>query len=130
MFQLDDIREAHLKVKTGADFPKYIQDLKKLGVIRYETFVDNGRTVYFGSNGFRIESLPKYETLEISNTNMSERFVQYLKGHQQGGSDYPTFCKQAAETGVEKWAVDISQMTCTYYDKLGDQMLREYIPTV
>ena len=130
MFQLNDIREAHLKVKTGADFPGYIQDLKQLGVIKYETFVDNGRSVYFGSDGFRIESLPKYETLEVSNISISERFAKYLKEHQQGGSDYPAFCKQSAETGVEKWVVDISLMTCTYFDKLGNQMLQENIPTV
>lgn len=130
MFLLDDIREAHAKVKTGADFPKYIQELKKLGVLKYETFVDNGRTVYVGLDGYSIESLPKYATLEVSNTSMPEQFVQYLKEHQQGGSDYPTFCKQSAESGVEKWVVDISQMTCTYYDKLGDQMLQEVIPTV
>ena len=130
MFQLDDIREAHSKVKTGADFPKYIQALKNLGVIKYETFVENGRVVYFGNDGFRIESLPKYETLEVSNISISERFAKYLKEHQQGGSDYPAFCKQSAETGVEKWVVDISLMTCTYFDKLGNQMLREEIPTV
>jgi uncharacterized protein YbcV (DUF1398 family) len=37
--------------------------------------------------------------------------------HQQGKTDFPTFCKHAAETGVEKWRVDISQMTCTYLIK-------------
>lgn len=35
MFTLDQIREAHVKVKSGADFPHYIQDLIVLGVQKY-----------------------------------------------------------------------------------------------
>lgn len=29
MFTITQIENAHSKVKSGADFPKYIQDLKK-----------------------------------------------------------------------------------------------------
>lgn len=39
MFTVQQIELAHEKVKTGADFPKYIQDIKELGVIAFETFV-------------------------------------------------------------------------------------------
>ncbi len=38
MFQLTDIKDAHSKVKSGADFPNYVQDLIKLGVKKYETY--------------------------------------------------------------------------------------------
>ncbi len=38
MFTIAQIKEAHDKVKSGADFPKYIQDLINLGVIGYDTF--------------------------------------------------------------------------------------------
>lgn len=34
MFTLDQIKAAHNKVKSGADFPAYIQDL----ILRLETF--------------------------------------------------------------------------------------------
>jgi hypothetical protein len=30
MFTIEQIDQAHSKVKSGADFPKYIQDLKNL----------------------------------------------------------------------------------------------------
>ena len=36
MFTVEQIQEAHSKVKSGADFPKYIQDIKKLGVDAFE----------------------------------------------------------------------------------------------
>ena len=38
MFIVEQIKKAYRKVKSGADFPVYIQDLKKLGVKYYETF--------------------------------------------------------------------------------------------
>ena len=47
MFTVNQIKEAHSKVKSGADFPAYIQDIKKLGVYsRYEfdfikMYIDN-----------------------------------------------------------------------------------------
>ena len=47
---------------------------------------------------------------------------------QQGNTDSLTFCKDAAETGVEKWTVDMEEMTRTYYDKSGNVMLTENIP--
>lgn len=41
-----------------------------------------------------------------------------------------TFCQDAANTGVEKWTVDTTAMTCAYYDKTGKMMLEEKIPTI
>ena len=37
MFTVKEIHEAHAKVKSGADFPKYIQEIKKMGVKSFET---------------------------------------------------------------------------------------------
>ncbi|MGB4398918.1 MAG: DUF1398 family protein [Daejeonella sp.] len=36
MFTAEQIKAAHSKVKSGADFPAYIQDIKALGVTGYE----------------------------------------------------------------------------------------------
>ncbi|MGH2648681.1 MAG: DUF1398 family protein [Ginsengibacter sp.] len=43
MFTAEQIKTAHSKVKSGADFPKYIQDIKRLGVTSFETWVIEGR---------------------------------------------------------------------------------------
>ncbi len=125
---LEQLTKAHSKVKSGADFPKYILDLKELGVIRYETFVTDGHTVYVGKNDYKIKSLPKYNALSIAKTPNKEQFLTYLKTHQQGNSDYSTFCKEAAHSGVLKWVVRMSNMTCTYFDSLGNNILVEKIP--
>ena len=59
----------------------------------------------------------------------SEKFKAQLKVHQQGKTDYFTFCKDCAETGIEKWIVDLNKMTCVYYDKYGNEILVEEIPS-
>lgn len=130
MFELTAIKEAHAKVKSGADFPNYIQELIQLGVKKYHTFVKDGHTIFIGDNDYQIKSKRKYAVLRIANISDKERFKHYLKNHQRGQTDFPTFCQQSAETGVEKWTVDMSQMTCTYYDKLNNTMLEEQIPTL
>ena len=129
MFELTAIKEAHAKVKSGADFPNYIQELIQLGVKKYHTYVKDGHSVFIGDNDYQIKSKRKYAVLRIANISDKERFKHYLKNHQRGQTDFPTFCQQSAETGVEKWTVDMNQMTCTYYDKSNNKMLEEIIPT-
>lgn len=128
MFTIEQIKAAHSKVKSGADYPQYIQDLIKLGVIRYETYVTDGNTFYEGTNGYKITSGTKYGTLKIAAESNKSLFIINLKTHQQGKSDYHTFCIQCAESGIEKWAVDLAKMTCTYHDKTGTEILVEEIP--
>jgi len=35
MFTVEQIDKAHEKVKSGADFPNYIQEIKQMGVTAY-----------------------------------------------------------------------------------------------
>ncbi|MDD4993294.1 MAG: DUF1398 family protein [Paludibacter sp.] len=128
MFTIKLIEDAHSKVKSGADFPKYIQDIKQLGVVSFETWVFDSHTEYFGQNDYQIKSEAQYKELIIADKSDKNQFLQYLKIHQQGETDYMTFCEHCAQTGVEKWIVSIDKMTCTYYDKVGNELLVETIP--
>jgi len=130
MFTLHQIESAHNKVKSGADFPKYIQEIKTLGVTRFETWTLDSHTNYYGENGFQTASLSQYDALPIIDESDKEKFSHYLKIHQNGETDYFTFCNPCAETGVEKWIVDLEKMTCIYYDKDGNELLVEKVPTV
>lgn len=130
MFQLDDIKQAHAKVKSSADFPAYVQDLIKLGVVKYDTFVEDGHAVYFGDNDYTVQSNSIYPSLSVSDKSNSEEFIRCLKIHQQGQTDYLTFCSDSATAGIEKWTVDMKSMTCTYYDKANNRILEEKIPVV
>lgn len=128
MFTIEQIQQAHQKVKSGADFPAYIKEITQLGVRAYETWVVDGHSKFFGENDFQAESKPKYDALAISGSVDKDQFCHFLKIHQQGQTDYYTFCTQCAETGIEKWFVCLDEMTCTYYDKTGKEILVEQIP--
>lgn len=128
MFTIEQIKGAHSKVKSGADFPKYIQAIKQLGVHAFETWVIDSHTEYFGKDSYQIKSQPMHENLVIAGKSEKNKFSNYLKIHQQGETDYNTFCSHCAETGIEKWFVSLGEMTCTYYDKAGNKILVEQIP--
>ena len=128
-FTIDEIKKAHQKVKSGADFPKYIQEIKGLGVSHYTALVANGNTKYFDAEENFAETGSKYENLIISENLNPEQFKSRLKLHQQGGTDYPTFCKDCAENGVEGWKMDLNEMICTYFDRTGNDVLVEKVPS-
>ena len=128
-FSLADIKAAHAKVKSGADFPSYIRDLTQLGVKSYTIFVRDGHAVYFGEDGYQLDSEPIYAELPISLQSDKTVFIAQLRKHQQGKTDYFTFCQHCAETGIEKWIVDTKEMTCIYYDLSAEEILMEIIPT-
>jgi len=130
MFTINQINEAHSNEKGKVKFPVYVKEIMKLGVTRYETYVEDGHTTYFGKNSFKIVSEPIYESLSVSDQPDKSQFVHDLKDHQQGGKDYLAFCSDCAKSGVEKWVVDVSKMTCTYYDKAGNEIFDEKIPTL
>lgn len=128
MFTIAQIKEAHAKVKSGADFPTYIQDLIALGVLGYDTFVNDGHVEYFGADNFRATATETYDSIFVAKVLNKERFIEFLVMHQEGQTDYITFCNHAAQCGIAKWKVDIVAMTCTYFDTAENPILIEKIP--
>lgn len=128
MFTAEQIKTAHSKVKSGADFPAYIREIKILGVTHYESYVSDGHIDYHGVNGHTATVPAKYESLPVAGSSDPEQFKADLKAHQQGKTDYLTFCKDCAKSGIDKWMVCMDRMTCTYYDKAGNEVLTEQIP--
>lgn len=126
-FTLEQIQQAHSKVKNGADFPRYVQEIKNLGVAGYTQQVADGKTNYFDAEKNIISSDAKYPELKIAESVNKENFTSRLKLHQQGGTDYLTFCSDCAENGVEGWTLDFAKMTCSYFDKEENEILVETI---
>lgn len=129
MFTVEQISNAHSKVKSGADFPNYIQDLIKLGVLRFETFVSDSHSDYYGTNDFKTSSAGKYAPLQIADNLDIEAFKKDLKEHQQGKTDYMGFINSCAKYGIYKWIMDLEDMTCIYFDKDGNAILTEIVPS-
>jgi hypothetical protein len=78
MFTLDQIKLAHSKVKSGADFPAYIQELKVLGVTSYETFVGDGHTDYHGSNNVIVSNPANRQLLPVTRLSHIRRHVREI----------------------------------------------------
>ena len=128
IFTIDQIHEAFKKVKSGADFAQFVQDLKTIGVTHYDNYVADGRTKYYGTNNFTVDGETKYPSMIINTDSSADKLKKSISIHQQGQTDYSTFCNQAADAGVEKWTTHMIEMTVTYLDKQGNKLTVEPIP--
>ncbi|MFC4210666.1 DUF1398 domain-containing protein [Pedobacter lithocola] len=131
MFQIEEIKKAESKINTGADFPRFIKDIKALGVVRNDVYVANGLSIYYGDDDQTVQASPaEYPALVINDESSEDKLKHALEVHQKGETDYFTFCKQAADAGVEKWVIDLKDMTCTYLNNEQKELVQEKIPTV
>lgn len=130
MFTVEQIKAAHSKVKSGADFPSYIKEIKALGVTHYEAYVTDGHIDYHGANQHTAKVPAKYDPLPIADAPQTDPFKAELVAHQQGKTDFLAFIKMCAAFGVEKWEICMGKMTCTYYDKTGCEIHVEEIPAL
>lgn len=128
MFTLEQINQTLSKVKTGADFPACAKSLKKLGVTYYETRMEDGRSFFNGKDGYQLFSGPNYNSIIVAEKVNPGQLKTDIENHQQGKSDYFQISRQCADNGIEKWAVCLDSMTCTYIDKSGNKILIEHIP--
>jgi len=128
MFTVQQIKAVHAKVKSGADFPRYVQEIKALGLVRYEFMVEDGRTVYYGPNNYNVEAPPIYPAKTINLIPQAGQLEHHIREHQAGKSDFLTICGQAGEAGVHHWEVNADTMLCSYYDVNGQRMIAEPIP--
>ncbi|WP_417429319.1 DUF1398 domain-containing protein [Halpernia sp.] len=126
-FNSDQIHQA--QIKSQGNFPILVDEFKKIGVANFITLVTDGHSEYFDAENENI-SVDGNQDLIISNSLNKEKFTERLKMHQNGKTDFSTFCKDCAENGVDNWIVDLDKMTCTYYDKIGKQVLTENIPSI
>ena len=128
MFTEQEIKAAHAQVKSGADYPRYVQALKSLGVLHYDYLVTTGQNIYYGKNGHTVTTGLGNGNRHIAAQSSAATLKHTIEIHQQGQTDFPTFCQQAAEAGVEKWVSDLDRMVVIYKDAEGRVMLEEPIP--
>ena len=128
MFTQQQILNALSRVKTGADYPRLVQELKLLGIVKYDHFVVDGSNIYFGADNYRVLIEHDQGPISVSKDSSSDKLKEALRIHQAGQTDYPTFCIQAGEAGVEKWECDLERMAVSYVDGKGKVLVVESIP--
>jgi uncharacterized protein YbcV (DUF1398 family) len=127
MFTIEQINALHEKLGNMKDFASYVAALKSLGVEKYDSYLTDGHSRYFGAGGYFIESKPVHEKLVVADDSDKESFLRHLKLHEERKTDYITMSQGLAESGIEKWTVDTNTATISYCDKKGDMLLIEPI---
>jgi uncharacterized protein YbcV (DUF1398 family) len=127
MFTLEQINDIHDRLGNAETLFQYLEALKNIGVDKYDSFITDGHSEYFGSGGHKVVSPPVHEKLSIAETSDRESFLQHLDLHNQGKTNYLEMSKGLADSGIEKWAFDTNKMTIAYYDQNGDEILVETI---
>jgi uncharacterized protein YbcV (DUF1398 family) len=127
MFTIEQINDVHKKLGAMKDFSDYVSALKLLGVEKYDSYLTDGHSEYFGSAGYCIESAPVHEKLHIAENSNKEKFLLHLALHEQRKTDYMSMSRGLAESGIAKWTVNTNLATISYYDKKGDPLLVESI---
>ena len=94
MFTIEQVHEAFKKVKSGADFPQFVQDLKAIGVTHYDNYVADGLTKYFGTNNFVVNGEAKYPTMTVNNNSSADKLKHSISIHQHGQTDIRLFVRR------------------------------------
>jgi len=127
MFTLDQINDIHKRLGKQSTLPQYLQALKTIGIDKYDSFVSDGHSEYYGNDNQIVVSPPVHEKFTIAKTSNREGLLRHLNLHNQGKTDYLEMSKGLADSGIEKWTFDTGKLTIAYYDKDGRKMLVEAI---
>jgi len=127
MFTIEQINDLHAQLGSAKTLADYVRALNALGVERYDSYLADGHSEYFGQGGQRVVSPPVHEVLAVAETGQREMFLQHLRRHEQGQMTYLEMSMGLAQSGIEKWTVDTGRMTMTFYDTSGREMLVEQI---
>jgi uncharacterized protein YbcV (DUF1398 family) len=127
VFTIEQINDLYARLGSARTLPEYVRALKALGVERYDSYLADGHSEYFGQGGHSVVSPPVHEVLPVAETGHREAFLQHLHRHEQRQTTYLDMSRCLAQSGIEKWTVDAASMTMTFYDKAGGEMRVEQI---
>lgn len=127
MFSLNQINNIHEQLGNLATLADYLIELRKIGVEKYDTYISDGHSEYFGKDNRMIISPAIHEYFPISEVSDRENLLVHLKLHEEGKTDYFRMTKGLADSGIEKWTFDTNKMTIVYYNLNGEEMLIEKI---
>ena len=66
MFTLEQLNEIHEHLGTIEGFSQYIRELRALGVEKYDSYLANGHSEFFGKDGHKVVSPSVHDALPIS----------------------------------------------------------------
>jgi len=127
MFTVEQIEELHGRLGNAETLSEYVRALADLGVERYESFVSDGHSEYFGHDAQRVSSVAVHDVLPVAGDSDRDAFLDQLRRHELGETSYLEMSEGLADSGVERWTVDTQAMTMTFHDRSGCVLLVEPI---
>ncbi|HWA67438.1 MAG TPA: DUF1398 family protein [Mycobacteriales bacterium] len=127
MFTIEEIDELHERLGNANTLPDYVRALGALGVVRYDSFISDGHSEFFAADGRKVVSQSAHEELAVAETSDREAFLGHLRRHERAETSYLEMSRGMAESGVERWTVDVGAMTMTFHGRTGEALLVEQI---
>ena len=69
MFTFEQINDIHDRLGNAETLAQYLEALKNIGVDKYDSFVTDGHSEYFGKDGHKVVSAHVYEKLSVAETS-------------------------------------------------------------
>ena len=113
MFTIEQINDLHARLGSAHTLPEYVRALKSIGVERYDSYLADGHSEYFGQGGHSVVSPPVNEVLPVAETSQRETFLEYLRRHERRQTTYLEMSRGLAQSGIEKWTVDTESWSPT-----------------
>jgi uncharacterized protein YbcV (DUF1398 family) len=88
MFTIDQINGLHARLGSAKTLPEYVLALKALGVERYDSYLADGHSEYFGQGGHSVVSPPVHEVLPVAETGQRETLRRHLRRHERHETTY------------------------------------------
>ncbi|HHC5944100.1 TPA: DUF1398 domain-containing protein [Staphylococcus aureus] len=126
-FTFSEIQQAHQQF-TGVDFPKLFKAFKDMGMTYNIVNIQDGTATYVHQSEDDIVTSSVKSNHPVAPSSNQSILQDVLTRHQQGQTDFETFCNEMAEAGIYKWHIDIQAGTCTYIDLKEQAIISELIP--
>lgn len=126
-FKLSAIQQAHQQF-TGVDFPKLFKAFKDMGMTYNIVNIQDGTATYVHQSEDDIVTSSVKSNHPVAPSSNQSIVQDVLTRHQQGQTDFETFCGEMAQAGIYKWHIDIQAGTCTYIDLQEQAIISELIP--
>ncbi|WP_049316730.1 DUF1398 domain-containing protein [Staphylococcus aureus] len=126
-FKLSAIQQAHQQF-TGVDFPKLFKAFKDMGMTYNIVNIQDGTATYVHQSEDDIVTSSVKSNHPVAPSSNQSIVQDVLTRHQQGQTDFETFCDEMAQAGIYKWHIDIQAGTCTYIDLQEQSIISELIP--
>ena len=81
MFTLDQMNDIHERLGKQATLPEYLRALNSIGVEKYDSFLSDGHSEYFGIGNQKVVSPRVHEKLTIAVPSNRENLIKHLNLH-------------------------------------------------